>query len=73
MSMPTPLAVILIIAGLWSIIVWPPYLRQVLKSPQSRDADGAPTRYLTVNLMKISTSIVFGIAVVVVGFRGLAG
>lgn len=73
MSLPTPLAIILILAGLWSIVVWPPYLRQVLKAPQSRDANGAPTRYLTTNLMKISTSMVFGLAVVIIGFRGLAG
>nr|WP_231705138.1 hypothetical protein [Arthrobacter gengyunqii] len=71
--MPTALAVILIIAGLWSLIVWPPYLIEAYKSPKARDEKGAPTRYLTVNLMKVSTSMVFGLVTIIVGFRALMG
>ena len=72
-SLPTALAVILIIAGLWSLIVWPPYLIEAYKSPRARDEKGAPTRYLTVNLMKVSTSMVFGLVTIIVGFRSLMG
>ncbi|WP_341481649.1 SCO4848 family membrane protein [Arthrobacter gengyunqii] len=71
--LPTALAVILIIAGLWSLIVWPPYLIEAYKSPKARDEKGAPTRYLTVNLMKVSTSMVFGLVTIIVGFRALMG
>ncbi|MBO0896471.1 hypothetical protein J0915_07910 [Arthrobacter sp. zg-ZUI10] len=73
MTLPTALAVILIIAGLWSLIVWPPYLIEAYKSPKARDEKGAPTRYLTVNLMKVTTSMVFGLVTIIVGFRALMG
>ena len=71
--LPTALAVILIIGGLWSLIVWPPYLIEAYKSPKARDEKGAPTRYLTVNLMKVSTSMLFGLVTIIVGFRALMG
>ncbi|WP_237686581.1 SCO4848 family membrane protein [Arthrobacter jiangjiafuii] len=71
--LPTALAVILIISGLWSLLVWPPYLIQAYKDPRARDEKGAPTRYLTVNLMKVTTSMVFGLATIIVGFRALMG
>ncbi|WP_308470585.1 SCO4848 family membrane protein [Arthrobacter sp. 08Y14] len=72
-ALPTALAVILIVAGLWSLIVWPPYLIEAYKSPKARDEKGAPTRYLTVNLMKVTTSMVFGLVTIIVGFRALMG
>ncbi len=73
MGLPAPLAFVLIIAGLWSLIVLAPFLRNVLKSPASRDENGAPTRSMTVGLMKISSAMVFNLATVVVGIRALAG
>ena len=73
MSLPTPLALVLVVSGLWSILVWPSFLKEVMKSPRARDESGAPTRYLTTSLMKISSAMVFGLAVVVIGIRGLAG
>lgn len=71
MELPTPLALVLVIAGLWSILVWPVFLKRVLKDPQARDANGAPTRFLTTNLMMISTAIIFALATAVIGVRGL--
>lgn len=73
MTLSTPLALVLVIAGLWTILVWPPFLKDVLKSPKARDENGAPTRYMTTNLMKISTAMVFGLATAVIGIRGLIG
>lgn len=73
MSLPAPLAIILIIAGLWSLLVWPSFLKDVLKSPKARDENGAATRYMTTNLMKISTAMVFGLATIVIGIRALMG
>ena len=71
--LPTALAAILIIGGVWSLIIWPPYLIEAYKSPRARDDKGAPTRYLTVNLMKVTTSMVFGLVSIIIGFRGLMG
>ncbi|MER2133577.1 MAG: hypothetical protein ABS910_02720 [Arthrobacter sp.] len=73
MDLPTPLALVLVIAGLWSLIVWPVFLKRVLKDPQARDANGAPTRFLTTNLMMISTAMIFALATAVIGVRGLIG
>ncbi|MBD8043063.1 hypothetical protein H9638_04475 [Arthrobacter sp. Sa2BUA2] len=72
MVLSAPLAFVLIVAGLWSIIVWPPFLKRVLKDPAARDANGAPTRFMTVNLMMISTAIIFGLATTIIGVRALA-
>lgn len=71
MQLPPVLAVILIVSGVWSLIVWPPFLRRVLKDPRSRDEQGAATRFLTVHLMLISTSMILGAATAVIGVRAL--
>ncbi|MFF2823067.1 SCO4848 family membrane protein [Arthrobacter koreensis] len=73
MELSTPLSLVLVIAGLWSIMVWPIFLKRVLKDPQARDANGAPTRFMTTNLMMISTAIICALATAVIGVRGLIG
>ena len=73
MSLPTPLALVLIVAGLWSLVVLAPYLKDVLKPPASPEQNGAATRATTAGLMKISSAMVFNLATVVVGIRALAG
>ncbi|WP_026532150.1 SCO4848 family membrane protein [Arthrobacter sp. H41] len=73
MSLPTPLALVLILAGVWTLIVWPPFLRRIFKDPRARDEKGAPTRFLTVHLMLISTSMILGLATAIIGVRALAG
>lgn len=71
MSLPLALSLVLILAGVWSLIVWPPFLRRVLKDPQARDEEGRPTRFLTVHLMLVSTSMILGLATAVIGIRTL--
>lgn len=71
MQLATPLALILILSGVWTLIVWPPFLRRVLKDPRARDEKGAPTRFLTVHLMLVSTSMVLGLATAIIGIRAL--
>lgn len=73
MSLPTPLALVLILAGVWTLIVWPPFLRRIFKDPRARDEKGSPTRFLTVHLMLISTSMILGLATAIIGIRVLAG
>jgi hypothetical protein len=72
MELPLPLSIVLIVSGLWSPIVWPPFLRRVLKDPRSRDERGAATRFLKVHFMLVSTSMILGAATLVIGFRTLA-
>ncbi|GAA1048183.1 SCO4848 family membrane protein [Arthrobacter russicus] len=73
MSLPTALSWVLILAGLWSLIVWPPFLRRVLKDPRARDESGKPTKFLTVHIMLVSISMILGIATLVIGIRSLFG
>lgn len=73
MQLPTALSVVLILAGLWSLIVWPPFLRRVLKDPRAKDASGKATRFLMVHFMLVSISMILGLATSVIGLRSLIG
>ncbi|HET6241817.1 MAG TPA: hypothetical protein VFD99_07500 [Arthrobacter sp.] len=71
MELPAFLAVVLVVAGLWSLIVWPQFLRRVMKDPRSRDAGGRATRFLTVHVVLVSISMVLGAATAAIGVAGL--
>ncbi|MBT1002489.1 hypothetical protein KIH31_07720 [Paenarthrobacter sp. DKR-5] len=71
MQLPVALSLVLILAGVWSLVVWPPFLRRVLKDPRARDESGKPTRFMTVHIMLVSISMVLGLATAVVGLRTL--
>ncbi len=71
MTIPVFPAVVLIVAGLWSLIVWPQFLRRVLKDPRARDAAGKATKFLTVHLVLVTVSMVLAAAVLVIGVTGL--
>ncbi|HXF03627.1 MAG TPA: hypothetical protein VN601_11605 [Arthrobacter sp.] len=73
MNIPAALAWVLILAGVWSLLVWAPHLFRVSKDPRSKDEKGAMTRYFTMEFMKATTSMILGIATLVIGARGLAG
>ena len=71
MQLPLALSIVLVIAGLWTLIVWPPFLRRVFKDPRSKDENGAPTRFLKVHFMLVTTSMILGAATLVIGIRTL--
>ena len=73
MELPVFPALVLIIAGVWSLVVWPQFLRRVMKDPRARDARGKATRFLTVHVVLVSISMVLGAATAVIGILGLAG
>ena len=73
MELPVFPALVLIIAGIWSLVVWPQFLRRVMKDPRARDATGKATRFLTVHVVLVSISMVLGAATAVIGILGLAG
>ena len=73
MELPAVLAVVLIVAGLWSLLVWPQFLRRVRKDPRSRDANGKATRFLTVHIILVSISMLLGAATAAIGIAGLLG
>lgn len=72
MELPLALSIVLIVAGVWTLVVWPPFLRRVFMDPRARDDRGAPTRFLKVHFMLVTTSMVLGAATLVIGIRTLA-
>ena len=71
MVLPVFPALVLIVAGVWSLVVWPQFLRRVMKDPRARDAAGKATRFLTVHVVLVSISMVLGLATAVIGVLGL--
>jgi hypothetical protein len=73
MQLPLFAGFLLIIAGVWSLVVWPQFLRRVMKDPRARDANGSATKFLTVHVVLVSISMVLGAATAVIGGMGLLG
>ncbi|BCW75004.1 hypothetical protein OUO20_03115 [Arthrobacter sp. FX8] len=73
MQLPVLAALVLIVAGVWSLVVWPQFLRRVMKDPRARDAAGKATKFLTVHVVLVSISMVLGLATAVIGVLGLLG
>ena len=71
MELPAFPAIILIVTGVWSLVVWPQFLRRVMKDPRARDAGGKATRFLTVHVVLVSISMVLGAATAAIGVAGL--
>jgi hypothetical protein len=67
----TTLAVLLLLGGIWSFVVWPPFFRRVLRDPRSRDASGRATRFLVVHAVLIGISLLIGALSIVFGLIGL--
>jgi uncharacterized membrane protein len=70
-ELPAALSWILVIAGVWSLVVWPQFLRRVLKDPRARDASGKATKFLTVHVVLVTISMVLGLATAVIGIAAL--
>ena len=73
MQLPAFLGWVLIIAGVWSLVVWPQFLKRVMKDPRARDAAGKATKFLTVHVVLVSVSMVLGLATAAIGVAGLLG
>lgn len=71
MELPVFAALVLVIAGLWSLVVWPQFLRRVMKDPRARDAAGKATKFLTVHVVLVSISMVLGAATAIIGIMSL--
>jgi hypothetical protein len=72
-QLPVALAWVLIVAGIWSLVVWPQFLKRVMKDPRARDAAGKATRFLPVHVVLVSVSLVLGAATAAIGIAALAG
>jgi len=72
MDLPVAVSVLLIVTGLWNLVIWPQFLRRVVKDPRARDDAGKATTFLTVHLVLVSISMALGLAVGIVGIAALA-
>lgn len=73
MELPIFASLVLVVAGVWSLVVWPQFLRRILMDPRARDASGKATKFLTVHVVLVSISMVLGAATAVIGVMGLFG
>ncbi|WP_426998656.1 SCO4848 family membrane protein [Pseudarthrobacter sp. N5] len=71
MQLNTALSWVLIIAGIWSLIVWPQFLRRVINDPRARDSAGRATKFLTVHVVLVSISMVLGATTAAIGAAAL--
>ncbi|WP_036960473.1 SCO4848 family membrane protein [Promicromonospora kroppenstedtii] len=67
MEIPVAWSVVLIVTALWNLLIWPRFWQRIVADPRSRDADGRPTKFLTVHSVLIAVSLVLGLAVGVLG------
>lgn len=67
MDLPLAWSLLLIVAAVWNFVIWPPFLRRVLKDERSRDAAGNATAFLRVHVVLIGISLVLAVAVGVLG------
>jgi hypothetical protein len=70
-DVPAFVALVLIISGVWSLVVWPQFLRRVMKDPRARDAAGKATKFLTVHVVLVTVSMVLGAATAAIGIAAL--
>lgn len=71
MDLPVVASLLLIVAGLWNLFIWPQFLRRIIKDPRARDEAGKATTFLTVHVVLVSVSIALGVAVGVIGILAL--
>jgi hypothetical protein len=61
-------AVLLSLAGLWPLLIWPNFVRVIATDDRAFD-DGSPTAYLLVHTGLAVVSMSIGLALVVLGVR----
>lgn len=71
MDLPVVWSLLLLVTAVWNLIVWPPFLRRVLKDTRSRDDAGRPTSFLRVHTVLVGVSLALAIAVGVLGILTL--
>ncbi len=65
-------AVLLLVGAAFSLLVWPAFLRRVARDDRARDADGRPTRFLTVHVVLVAIALVIAIAQAAAGLWWLS-
>lgn len=65
--------VLLLANAAWNAVVWPPFLRRVVRDPRARDEQGRATTFLRVHVGLIAVTGGLSVASLVAGLRLVAG
>jgi len=57
----TLLIALLLVNAAFNVLVWPSFFRRVSRDPRARDADGRPTRFLTVHAVLVGTALLLAV------------
>ncbi|WP_026931364.1 SCO4848 family membrane protein [Glycomyces tenuis] len=73
MKLSRPISWFLLLFGVWSLIVWTTFVKNLFEdaSGLAFDAAGDPTGYFWVHLVLAVVSFALGAAIGVIGLRGL--
>lgn len=71
MDLPVAWSLLLLVAGLWNIAIWPQFWRRIAKDDRARTADGAATTFYRVHAVIIGLSFALGLAVLLLGILTL--
>jgi hypothetical protein len=64
-----PLALFLLLTGAFQWLVWPGFLRVVLRDDRAQGPDGGPTAFLVVHLAIVLPALALGTGLLVLGVR----
>lgn len=71
MDLPLAWSLLLLVAGLWNIAIWPQFWRRIAKDERARTTAGATTTFFRVHAVIIGLSFALGIAVTLLGILTL--
>ena len=67
------LVALLLLNAVFNFVVWPQFYRRISTDERARDAAGAPTAFLRVHLVLISTALIIAAASAVAAVLSLIG
>lgn len=67
------LVTLLILNAAFNVIVWPTFYLRVSRDPRARDANGRPTRFLTVHAILIGAALLLAAASLVAAIVAATG
>lgn len=65
--------ILLLINALYNVVVWPRFWTRVAKDPRARDAQGRPTKFLTVHAILIGIALLIAVVSAIAGIMLLLG
>ena len=65
--------ILLLLNALYNVVVWPRFWTRVAKDPRARDAQGRPTKFLTVHAILIGIALVIAVVSAIAGIMLLLG